>query len=97
MLYIIAKWMLLKVCKQPRGLSTKLSNLAQSLMRFYVPLYWLGRNTINLIIYSHEKINLLQLMKDMIYEDTFQIVSTALVIFMLINEKFVAFIAKRLV
>lgn len=54
MLYIIAKWMLLKVCKQPRGLSTKLSNLAQSLMRFYVPLYWLGRNTTHLIIYNKE-------------------------------------------
>lgn len=36
-------------------------------------------------------------MKDMIYEDAFQIVSTILVVFMLINEKFVAFIAKRLV
>jgi hypothetical protein len=46
MLYFIAKWMLLRVCKQPRGISLKLNNLAQSLMRFYVPLYWLGRNTI---------------------------------------------------
>lgn len=89
--------MLLKVCKQPRGLSTKLSNLAQSLMRFYVPLYWLGRNSIDLIIYNKEKINLFQLIKDMIYEDAFQIVSTILVVFMLINEKFVAFVAKKLV
>lgn len=43
-MYFIAKWMLLRVCKQPRGLSLKLNNLAQSLMRFYVPLFWLGRN-----------------------------------------------------
>lgn len=49
LLYFIAKWMLLRVCKQPRGLSLKLNNLAQSLMRFYLPLYWLGRNVMTVI------------------------------------------------
>lgn len=41
--------MLLRICKQPRGLSLRLNNLAQSLMRFYIPLYWLGTNSIRII------------------------------------------------
>jgi hypothetical protein len=49
-LYFGAKWMLLRVCKQPRGLSTKLSNLAQSLMRFYIPLYWIGNACLPAIV-----------------------------------------------
>ena len=46
LVYFIAKWMLLRVCKKPQGLSLQLNNLAQSLLRFFVPLYWLGRNLI---------------------------------------------------
>jgi hypothetical protein len=57
MLYFIAKWMLLRVCKQPRGISLKLNNLAQSLMRFYVPLYWLGRNTILVTKLSEDQLS----------------------------------------
>lgn len=97
MLYLIAKWMLTKVCKQPRGLSTKLSNLAQSLMRFYVPLYWFGRNTVHLLIYNKDEINLFELLKNMIYADAYQVVSVVIVIFMLISEKFVSLIAKKIV
>lgn len=97
MLYIIAKWMLTKVCKQPRGLSTKLSNLAQSLMRFYVPLYWFGSNSVDLLIYSKKELNFVDFLEGMIYADVFQIVSVVIVFFMLISEKFVSIVAKKLV
>ena len=50
--YFIAKWMLLRVCKKPQGLSLQLNNLAQSLLRFFVPLYWIGRNTIRYLTLS---------------------------------------------
>ena len=93
MLYFIAKWMLIRVCKQPRGLSLKLNNLAQSLMRFYVPLYWLGRNMILISKLPDEEINLGSVVERMIYKDTYQIVSTSLVCFMLLCEVIVAKIA----
>lgn len=90
MLYFIAKWMLIRVCKQPRGLSLKLNNLAQSLMRFYIPLYWLGRNTILITKLPDDQINFSSVVEFLIYKDTYQIVSASIVLFMLICEVFVA-------
>jgi hypothetical protein len=90
MLYFIAKWMLIRVCKQPRGLSLKLNNLAQSLMRFYIPLYWLGRNTILITKLPDDQINFGSVVEFLIYKDTYQIVSASIVLFMLICEVFVA-------
>lgn len=52
--YLVAKWMLLRVCKKPQGLSLQLNNLAQSLLRFFVPLYWLGRNSIGYLSLPEE-------------------------------------------
>lgn len=71
----------------------KLNNLAQSLMRFYVALYWLGRNMILISKLPDEEINLGSVVERMIYKDTYQIVSTSLVCFMLLCEVIVAKIA----
>lgn len=96
MLYFIAKWMLLRVCKQPRGLSMKLNTLAQSLMRFYVPLYWLGRNMILITKLPDEQFNGLtlgSLLEHVVYQDSYQIVSVCIVGLMLMCEFYVAKIA----
>lgn len=99
MLYFIAKWMLLRVCKQPRGLSLKLNNLAQSLMRFYVPLYWLGRNlmlAIRLPDAQFGELTIFRVLELVVYKDTYQIVSTSMVGLMLVCEVLVARIAQRI-
>jgi putative exporter of polyketide antibiotics len=42
-MYFVAKWMLLRVCKSPAGLARRISNLAQSLLRVVIFIYWLGK------------------------------------------------------
>jgi hypothetical protein len=88
-LYLSAKWMLVRVCKQPRGLSLKLSNFAQSLMRFYVPLYWLGRLSLQFLTnegpFDWDSLH-----------NPFSIVTICVVGFMLVCEAFVAKVAMRI-
>jgi putative exporter of polyketide antibiotics len=43
LLYVVGKWMLLRVCKSPAGLARRISNLAQSLLRIVIFIYWLGK------------------------------------------------------
>jgi hypothetical protein len=46
LMYLIGKWMLLRVCKSSAGLARRISNLAQSLLRIVIFVYWLGKVTL---------------------------------------------------
>lgn len=79
----VAKYALLRVCKTPQGLSMQLNNLAQSLLRFFVPLYWLGSNMTNFITYKWKETDFISwLFRDRVYS----IVSISVVCFMLVCE-----------
>ena len=48
-MFLVSKWMLLRVCKSPVGLARRINNLAQSLLRIVVFIYWLGKVLLNYI------------------------------------------------
>ena len=52
LLYAIAKYMLLRICKSPAGLSVRLNSLAQSVLKSFIPLAWLGKS---LLLYFAEE------------------------------------------
>jgi len=48
-MFLVGKWMLLRVCKSPAGLARRINNLAQSLLRIVIFIYWLGKVLLNYI------------------------------------------------
>lgn len=88
-LYFIAKYMLIRVCKEPRGLSLQLNNLAQSLMRFYVPLYWLGRHSIEVLRWP-DNLSFWKIIESTILANIYQIFTFMIVIFLLFCEPIVS-------
>lgn len=88
-LYFIAKYMLIRVCKEPRGLSLQLNNLAQSLMRFYVPLYWLGRHSIEVLRWP-DNLSFWKMIESTILANIYQIFTFMIVIFLLFCEPIVS-------
>ena len=42
MLYLVSKYMLLKVCKEPTGLQNHLGRLSQRLLTMTIYIYWIG-------------------------------------------------------
>lgn len=46
LMFLVGKYMLLRVCKSPAGLARRISNLAQSLLRMVIFVYWLGKVTL---------------------------------------------------
>lgn len=88
-LYFIAKYMLIRVCKEPRGLSLQLNNLAQSLMRFYVPLYWLGRHSIE-VLRCPDNLSFWKIIESTILANIYQIFTFMIVIFLLFCEPIVS-------
>lgn len=48
-MFLVGKWMLLRACKSPAGLARRINNLAQSLLRIVIFIYWLGKVLLNYI------------------------------------------------
>ena len=48
-MFLVGKWMLLRVCKSPAGLARRINNLAQSLLRIVIFIYWFGKVLLNYI------------------------------------------------
>ena len=53
-IYFVSKWMLLRVCKSPAGLARRISNLAQSLLRLVIFIYWIGKVLLTYINLNEE-------------------------------------------
>lgn len=49
LMFFVGKWMLLRVCRSPAGLARRISNLAQSLLRMVIFIYWLGKVSLGYI------------------------------------------------
>jgi hypothetical protein len=47
LLFFVAKWMLLRVCKSPAGLARKISNLAQTILKLVIGIEWIGSRLID--------------------------------------------------
>lgn len=94
-MYLVGKRMLLRVCKSPAGLARRISNLAQSLLRIVIFVYWLGKVTLTYLNLNEEEKTIHSSLFGYIFRNAYGYLEFILaVICILFLEFFVAWISK---
>lgn len=57
LVFIVAKYMLLRICKEPLGLKKKTSILAQRMLNFILYNYWVGQKIMVYFVYKKSMMN----------------------------------------